>query len=482
MIFDILKFLLITIEVILVFNLMILVHELGHFWAARWRGLVVEKFAIWFGKPIWKKTIGGVEYRLGSIPAGGFVAIPQLAPMEAMEGEIEKDRWHYPPVRPLDKIIVAFAGPAASFGLAILFSIAVWILGRPVGEAELSTEVGMVFEGSPAEQAGLQPGDRILAINGIEVSQFGPAGNARASIMWNIARSETPELRLDIDRQGQRMELDVTPTVPQREGWGRRNLRSIGILPAMTPKVAGVVSGSPAEIAGVRGGDLITSIQGEPTRSMRQVADVLKSGGAAPVILGIRRDGEEFQVHVIPRKPENEEVYHIGVAWDMDGVLTRAHPTPFQQISSSVTMMADTIAAVVSPKSEIGLQHLSGPVGIMHAYYILFEREDGWLLVLWFSVVLNVNLALLNLLPIPVLDGGHIVLAIIEGAMRRPLNVKVIEVVQSGFALLLIGFVLYVTFFDVMDLGRNRAGPPAAEQMKFSGDEPEDGLQSAPAR
>jgi regulator of sigma E protease len=121
MFFDGLKFVFICLEVLLIFNLLIVVHELGHFLAARWRGLVVEKFAIWFGKPIWSKTIGGVEYRLGSIPAGGFVAIPQLAPMEAIEGESQQSRNHLPPVKPIDKIIVAAAGPLFSFGLA--FSI-----------------------------------------------------------------------------------------------------------------------------------------------------------------------------------------------------------------------------------------------------------------------------------------------------------------------------------------------------------------------
>ena len=108
---SVLKFLFICLEVILLFNLLILVHELGHFLAARWRGLVVEKFAIWFGKPIWSKKIKGVEYRLGSIPAGGYVAIPQLAPMEAFEGRVETDRSQLPPVKPMDKIIVAAAGP-----------------------------------------------------------------------------------------------------------------------------------------------------------------------------------------------------------------------------------------------------------------------------------------------------------------------------------------------------------------------------------
>src|SRR5688572_8738003 len=129
-----LKFLFICLEVIVVFNLMIIVHELGHFLAARWRGLVIEKFGIWFGKPLWKKKINGVEYSLGCIPAGGFVALPQLAPMEVMEGKVETPREQLPPISALDKIIVAFAGPLFSFLLAIIFAVIVWKVGRPVSE------------------------------------------------------------------------------------------------------------------------------------------------------------------------------------------------------------------------------------------------------------------------------------------------------------------------------------------------------------
>src|ERR1043166_5144664 len=136
------KTVLIILEVLLLFNLLIFVHELGHFWAARWRGLKVERFAIWFGKPIWKKKIGGVEYALGWIPAGGYVSLPQMATMEMIEGKTEKVKYggraegfpkgsevsqeevkEIPPAPPLDKIIVAFAGPLFSFLLAIFFAV-----------------------------------------------------------------------------------------------------------------------------------------------------------------------------------------------------------------------------------------------------------------------------------------------------------------------------------------------------------------------
>ena len=115
-------------------------HELGHFLAARWRGLYVEKFAIWFGKPLWKKTINGVQYSLGSLPFGGFVALPQLAPMDIIEGKADIDRAKLPPISVLDKIIVAFAGPLFSFLLAVLFAVIISLVGRPVSEAESTTD------------------------------------------------------------------------------------------------------------------------------------------------------------------------------------------------------------------------------------------------------------------------------------------------------------------------------------------------------
>ena len=138
----ILKFIFICLEVVLLFNLLILVHELGHYWAARWRGLKIDRFGIWFGKPIWKKRINGVDFCLGSIPAGGYVALPQMAPMEAIEGRHDSAREELPPISALDKIIVAFAGPLFSFGLALAFACVVWLIGRPVSEKETTTTIG----------------------------------------------------------------------------------------------------------------------------------------------------------------------------------------------------------------------------------------------------------------------------------------------------------------------------------------------------
>src|SRR5438309_4140368 len=181
------KYVLVILEVVLLFNLLIFVHELGHFLAARWRGLKVDRFAIWFGKPIWKKKINGVEYALGTIPAGGYVSLPQMATMEAIEGKSDSSGQPLPPISALDKIIVAFAGPLFSFLLALAFAVVVMVVGRPVSEAETTTIIGFVEKDGPADKAGLRPGDRVLEVDRRPVSKFGGMGD---SVVWRIVSSE----------------------------------------------------------------------------------------------------------------------------------------------------------------------------------------------------------------------------------------------------------------------------------------------------
>src|SRR5215472_4322313 len=143
---SILRFIVVFLEVLLLFNLLIFVHELGHFLAARWRGLKIDRFAIWFGKPIWKTKINGVEYALGTIPAGGYVSLPQMATMETIEGKSDTSRQPLPPISALDKIIVAFAGPLFSFLLALAFAVIVMTVGRPISETETTTTIGYVVK------------------------------------------------------------------------------------------------------------------------------------------------------------------------------------------------------------------------------------------------------------------------------------------------------------------------------------------------
>lgn len=457
-IFSVLTTIAIIFGVVMLFNFMIFIHELGHFFAARWRGLYVDRFQIWFGRPIWKKTINGVQWGLGWIPAGGFVSLPQMAPMEAIEGSVELPK-DLKPVKPLDKIIVAAAGPIASFLLAVFFAVAVWLVGKPDFEMGVTT-VGFVAPDSPAAQAGMLPGDKIVKVDGRPVTKW--AGNMEG-VRELIMLGEKDKIVFTVQRPGEPEEIDIACgfRIPETEWWQRSGMRQVGLMQAIPCVVGEVLPNSPAAYAGLRKGDVVTAMNGVRIWNPSALDGPLKKG--EPVLLDVTgKDGSARQVTVQGRLPEN---WHnnqdgsvlkgaqpiLGVAWDLSSIGrdVTVHPTPWAQIKQSLKWMGDTLAKVVAPGSSVGVEHLSGPVGIANQFYKMFSLEEGWKLALWFSVVLNVNLAILNILPLPVVDGGHVVMNTIELVFRRPLNVKILEFVQFGFVFLLMGFFLFVTFKDV---------------------------------
>jgi len=446
MIFDIFKFLVICLEVVLIFNLLIVVHELGHFLAAKWRGLVVEKFAIWFGKPIWSKKIGGVEYILGSIPAGGYVAIPQLAPMEALEGKVEQSRDMLPPVKPLDKIIVAAAGPLFSLGLAFVMACIVWGVGKPQSEFD-SPVIGFIQEGGPAAEAGLRVGDEIVAVDGAPVKHF---MSGTDSVKWRIVRSEGQKIAFTVKREGQVMTIDSGWVKPETSSWRRPALREVRLGPRIIPSVGFVVPGGIGAEAGFQAGDVITDVNGEPIFNLSDLGPYIDANRGKSLEIAVERSGAaQMLTLALPAAAADAKPVNLGIDW---GRTVLVHPNPFGQIKDAGTSIFRMVGALLSPNSDVKAAHFSGPVGIMRLYYNIFENPDGWRIALAFSVLINVNLALMNLLPFPVLDGGHITLAIIEAIRRKPINVRVLEVVQTACALLLIGFMLYLTFYDVGDL------------------------------
>ena len=442
--------------VVMFFNVMIFVHELGHFLAGKWRGAYIDRFQIWFGKPVWQKKIGGVQWGIGWIPAGGFVSLPQLADMQGIEGEadIPKD---LKPLKPLDKVIIAAAGPLASLALAYFFAILVFFVGKPVAELPTTT-IGYVPENSPAAQAGLQPGDIIRAVDGQEVHKW--AGNMEG-VRELVAMSEHEKITFTIERpqadgSTQQLTIESGYKLPETKWWQRTGMRQVGIMPAAPAIIGNIIPSSPAQQAGLVSGQRIVKLNGNAVYS--PVA-ILEAAGKGSVELTLQNpDGSEMTTTLTPALPGNwqglEGAHPImGFLWGgLDTKPETEYPIVQEQINQSFRWMGETLAKVAAPGSSVGMQHLSGPVGIGNYLYQMLNSADGWKLILWFAVVLNVNLAVLNILPLPIVDGGHVVLGTLEIIFRRPVGGKLLEWIQTGFIFLLLTFFIFVTFKDVGDI------------------------------
>ena len=397
-------------SVVLLFNLIIIVHEIGHFLAARWRGLHIEEFGVWFGKPLWKKQFNGVWYSLGSIPAGGFVKLPQLSPMDLIEGESEVTSEDQdappseplPPISALDKIIVAFAG---------------------------------------------HPVDRFI----------GPL----RSVKWHIVRSEGETIRFDIERKGQPLAIHSGWSKAEGPGWKRKELRTVGIGPRQIPNIDGVLLNSPAEQAGFQKGDFLLKVNETRVFNVLDAYNELARHTGQPNHLVVKRGENETTLTLVPAPHPSQPnwIAEPGLQWGHRSII---HPLPSDQIRDAVLSIVNMLDALFAKRSDVSAQHFSGPVGIMKVYYSIFENDGGWLLALAFSVFFNVNLALANLLPFPVLDGGHITLALIEGLRRKPFNPKYLGWLQTACALTAMAFMAYLTFFDVTDFFNRRKDKGAA--------------------
>ena len=470
--------------VLFIFNFVILVHEWGHFLAARWRGLEIEKFQIWMGKPIWKKTYNGVQYGLGSLPIGGFVALPQMAPMESIEGGTVDGvpRKKLAPIKPLDKIIVAFAGPLFSALLALAFACLVSYFGRPRHASETTTVIGYTYPDTPAAKSDLRAGDKILKIDGRQVTSFfGIIG----SVQWAVASSDQNPITVEVERPGVALPVLVKVDAPvgggkqfeewNRQSWwtrliGRPPLRTIGVRPALDLKVDTVIADGPAEKAGFQKNDVIETVNGEKVWNGDMIYAVSKFSGGKPVAVGVKRGTENLTLSLVPQKPvvpggraDQKDLdilmpgLDLGPANEEDFQLT--HPNPFELVYSMAANSISNLRAMLSPGSGISPAHMSGPVGIMNLYYNILQSPYPLQLVFYMSVLLNMGLAIFNMLPLPVLDGGHITMALYEWIRGKTPSLKFLEPVQTACVLLLLCFVAFVSLKDIGGLFSKKEAP-----------------------
>lgn len=455
--------------VVLFFGASIFIHEYGHYIAARWRKLKIDRFSIGFGPRLfgWKDK-HGVDWRVSLFPLGGYVALPQLADLRGIEGAPENGDEPLPPISYADKMIVASAGAIFNILFALGLGSILWVTGIPVSEQYESTTVGYVAsqmvdsEGmereGPALRAGIQPGDIILAIDDKPVSNW---EDVTYAVTTGVRRSAAGNPRTDItvDRGGKQLTIEVFPVLDEFE-----SIRRIGMAPANSLLIGDVMENSPAQLAGLGQGDEIKAVNGQPVFHTVTLSRIIRDDPDKELQLTVINDGAERTVTLAPEQvvynKAGETTPMIGVRWQQ--VLDTRHYNPVRQVVDAFQVTLRVLGALIHPQSDVGIKNLSGPVGIGYTLYVI--SQIGILEVLSIVVLINVNLAILNLLPIPVLDGGHMAFATIGKLRGKPVSPNIVASAQGTFMLIFLMIFVYVTFFDVGRVKRNESAITQDEQ------------------
>jgi regulator of sigma E protease len=439
--------------VLVLFGAAIFIHEFGHFWVARKLGMKVEEFAIGFGPKIYSRKRDGIEYSLRGIPAGGFVKLPQMVTSQALEGQTTEN---VPPAPPMHKILVAFAGPFMNVVFAFAIATIIYFVGLPIPVNP--PVIGYVEPGSVEAKLGIQGGDVIKSVDGKKI-------NSWQDVMIDAAVAGSTLLPVVIEHDGKESTYQLQATMDNAVG-----LKMLNLDPRDHPEVIEVVPHSPAEIAGLKAKDIITSFGGVPVASREQLIDLIRKRGGQSTAMHVQRGAEKITLNVTPAMDPGTKIGQIGVMLGTDStqlyIVQWPGPSPWENVSNVLDQTFTVINALIhSHKTGVGLKDMAGPVGILTMLAV--EVKTDLRLALNFLVLLNINLAIINLLPIPVLDGGHILMAMIEKIRRRPLSVQFVEYVTTAFAIMLFSFVFYVTVFgDIKRLPFIRAMFDSSAQIE----------------
>ncbi len=415
-----------------VLGVLVFVHELGHFLVAKKSGIRVETFSLGYPPKAVGMKIGETEYCLSWLPLGGYVKVAGMADFghEASRGK----PWEFQSKPRWIQMAVMVAGPAMNFLLGFLLLL---ILKMAAGEYAFldDTRVGEVKTDSPLYTAGLRPGDRILTVGNTPVNDWEEMADAFLAYTGDA-------VSVEIERAPERLTLFVDLTSPPREG--------LGLGYYMTTEVGAMVPGMPASKIGLQPGDVITAVNGVAVTMWWEMSREISSQPDVKISLTWRRNGEEMSAWLTPTAHvfNGETVGRIGI-----DSASKRNPIPFfKAVRRSATETVNLSMAIFGfvKRLVIGQESssaLAGPVGIFQLVGLSAERGFSYLL--WFMAMLSINLGVLNLLPIPMLDGGHLTILTIEGIIRRDLSARnKMRLQQVGFAFLLF-LIIYVTFNDI---------------------------------
>lgn len=411
-------------------GIIVLLHELGHYVVAKFFGVRVLTFSIGFGKRVWGFTRGGTDYRLSALPLGGYVRMGgEMA--EESTGDpsdfVNKPRWQ--------RILIYLAGPFMNLVLSVGVLTVLFMIGTNLqGLSKVSPVVGYVDAGSAGEKAGLLPGDRILAVDGKPVEYW-------ADFDFAVATAPERKLQLEIERQDQKQSVELVPAKIPRDEYG-----DAGLFPRLQMRFSVVFDGKPAALAGFHSGDAILRVDGLPIADAKQFIEAIEKRPGQNVEIEFRRLEEVMKLTVVPEDVEGKG--KIGVQL---GIFRQL---PFREaIVESVHYNLDLVKKTFEVlgklfKREIAAKSaFSGPVEIVRLSGD--AAEQGFDSLFGLIAFLSISIGILNLLPIPLLDGGQITILLVESVLRRDLPLSTKErLAQAGFMVLMV-LMAMVTFFDL---------------------------------
>jgi regulator of sigma E protease len=434
-------FLTAVLAVGVILGFMILIHEFGHYAAAKLLGVRVEVFSIGFGKRLFGFRRGDTDYRIAAIPLGGYVKMSGENPMDERTNDpgefMSHPRWH--------RFIIAIAGPAMNILFAVGLLTCVYMV-RYEYPAVLDEPavIGWVVQDTPAAKAGIQVGDRIVRIDGIENPTW-------EQVIPREALNPNQPLEVTLQRGSQTLTKTIVP-----EPYGPNQMGSAGWAPKEPSfPVTDLEPGMPAEKAGMKLGDEIISVDGQPIAGLEAMIESLKRTKDKPIQITVMREGKPltFTVQPVLSNIKGDERYRVGVASAPMKVsslpLAAAFRRSVEQNKQGSLLILELVQKMVQRK--ISIRSIEGPIGIGRAAGQAASRK-GWTPLLELTAGISLNLGIFNLLPIPIMDGGVILLLFVESIIRRDINLRIKERIYQAAFVFLVLFAVMVIYNDVVKM------------------------------